>query len=403
MKNIRYYIPLLFAPLFSSCGDMPVYLPEGDEYVHVYLLQAAKTPHSISIYMVDEVQTANYGGYYSGLNAPKDIHVTFEIDMSLVDTYNADNNTSFLPMPEGSYEIGATEGIIPAGKGQTKLFQLSLYSFGFIEAFEQYLLPLVMKTDSDVKLSEDLSVAYFQITASYEPGNVPYYEAYSGIEGNFPFFSFNDKCLLNIDSSGNLLRYTYDSATQKFNAPTTVRTGWRTVDVMVAGGRNTAQVRDNGNIQTYQLNEDATVIPAYGAVSGTIFGGLGDYYRPIGNGKNTGLLMIAGGSVLNYYGLNEAWTAYAGPQVGSSYNLGVYDIIFLYGTDLIGIDSNGDMWRHTYSTSSHMISASPTKIGSGWDDFTHVTAYGTDLLARSEDGTVRLYEFDMRGFWALKE
>ena len=69
--------------------------------------------------------------------------------------------------------------------------------------------------------------------------------------------------------------------------------------------------------------------------------------------------------------------------------------------DLIGIDKDGDMWHHPVN-SDNSFSTNPIQVGSGWEDFTHVIPFGTDLLARTKDGRLYKYAFDLRGFWALK-
>jgi len=407
-KLVNRLIVLLATPLLWSCGsnDEVLYLPEGDDYNWVYLIQSVDYPRTTQIFMLEnEVQTTGYSAFYSGLSASSDINIMFEIDNDIVAAFNEANQTAFKIMPEGSYELETTQAVIPAGRSRTDLMKLKLYSFGYIEAFEEYLLPLVMKTN-DAAVNKELSVIYYYISASYEPGKVPRREVNPNMVES-KFFSYKDKCLLAINSAGDVLRYAYDASNETFDSPTTVQTGWDGIVAMSLGGANTIQALGfmafGGSIITYNSNDDGTVLPDYGNYTSVVFGGLGMAYMPVGNGRHEGLLMVQqSNGALNYYGLNDSWTAYAGPQVITWFDFRIYKNIFFYGQDLVGITETGDMWIHKYSASDRTFSTSPTKIGSGWDDYTHVTAFGTTMLARDTDGKLWLYQFDLRGFWALK-
>ena len=99
--------------------------------------------------------------------------------------------------------------------------------------------------------------------------------------------------------------------------------------------------------------------------------------------------------------MTSDWQGLGGSGVTTEFNFGIYDKIFVYGRDLMGIDAAGDLWLHKFSGADNTF-GSPVKKGSGWNDFTHVTPFGTDLVARDRNGKLWLYEFDLRGFWALK-
>lgn len=401
----------LLSPFMVSCGPDVVYdLPDGDKFDNLYLVQAVNPPRTTKIFMLeDQVQTANYSAFYSGLKAPKDIHITFEVDPELVDAYNQANQTNFKMMPEGSFEIEATEAVIPAGQSRTNLMKVSLNTFGYMEAFEEYLLPLAMKTD-DVKMNESLSVIYYQVSASYEPGNVPCREVGSGIADAVEIFSYNDKCLLARSADGKLRRYGYNASENTFSAGTVMKTDWTNgphgaLFCISAGRENTLQVVYGSLFQWWalSLNEDGTVIPDLNATTDRtlVTGGCGIFDQSIWSVHPTGYVVRTGYNSILYYPMASNWKAPSGAGVWTEFNFKTYSKMMIYGYDFIGIDDSGNMWHHKFSTATSTF-ANPTKLGSGWEDYTHVIPFGNSLLARDADGVLWEYEFDIRGFWALK-
>lgn len=406
MKSIYNCILSLVPALLLSCGQDVVYeLPDGDKFNHVYLLQAVDNPRPVQIFMIEgETQTTNYTAFYSGLKAPKDIHLSFEIDMDLVQAYNEANQTNYQMMPEGSYELETTEAVISAGESRTQPMKINLRSFGYIEAFQEYLLPLVLKTD-DMKMNENLNVIYYLVSASYQPGEVPCREVNANVTEPLEMFSYNDVCLLTRTVDGTLRRYGYDSENEKFMAPTVVQEGWteELAPYISAGGANTLQViNQNWTWIVIPASEDGTQIKNLGEYSSVISGGCDIFDRSIWNAHPTGFLARwSGTGNMQYYPMTSDWQGLGGSAATTEFNFGIYDKIFVYGQDLIGIDGAGDLWLHKFSAADNKF-ASPVKKGSGWDDFTHVTPFGTNLIARDRDGKLWLYEFDLRGFWALK-
>lgn len=407
MKNIRYYLALLFTPALWCCGQDVVYeLPDSDKYDNVYLMQAVDYPCPTKIFMLEEqVQTAYYSAFYSGLKAPKDIRITFEVAPDLVAAYNEANQTKFKVMPEGSYTLETTHAAIPAGESRTNRMKINLYTFGYIEAFEEYLLPLVMKTD-DAKVNEKLNVVYYQISASYEPGNVPRYEVGSNVAEAIELFSYNDNCLLTRSADGKLRRYGYDADQRTFAAPTIIKTDWtkEAAPLLSAGRANTIQLVNRyytwivlpGNDEGTWFEDIYTANPII------ITGGCGVFDYVVPNAHTTGFIARMGGNgSMQMYGMTSDWKGLSGNNPNTPLNFSNYKNIFAYGSDLLAIDPAGEMWLHRYSAADGRF-GNPIKTGSGWEDFTHVTSFGTDLVARDAEGKLWLYEFDLRGFWALK-
>jgi hypothetical protein len=404
MKNIRYFILLIPAMATWSCGKDVVYdLPDSERYDNLYLLQAVDLPRQTDIFMLeDSVQTTQYSAFWSGVEAPKDINVTFEVDMDLVAAYNEENITSYAVMPEGSYELEATSAVIPAGRSRTPLMDIRLKALGHLELYKEYLLPLVMKTD-DVKVNESLSVIYYKVAASYAPGNVPRAEVGRNVVNAMEFFAYNDKCLFTRSEDGKLRRYGWDPIEETFGGETVIKSDWTTANVRLisAGGGNTFQVVNQYDTWiVLPATEDGTAVNDPSAYSAIITGGCNIFDRSVWNAHPTGFVARWGGSGnMQYYPMSSDWQALGGGGVTTVFNFGIYRILFVNDDDLIGIDINGDMWIHEFSSNTF---SSPKKTGSGWEDYTHVTSFGKDLIARDADGKLWLYDFDIRGFLALK-
>ncbi len=405
MKNIHYFAVSIFAMLASSCGKDVVYeLPNREKYENLYLIQAVDQPRTTNVFLLeDSVQVTQYSAYWSGAAAPRNINITFETDMDLVEAYNVEHQTSYSAMPEGSYELEATSAVIPAGENRTPLMNVKLNALGHLNLYEEYLLPLAMKTD-DVKMNDELSVIYYKVSASYAPGQVPRTLVGENIADAEEFFVYNDKCLFTRNEDGKLRRYGWDPAQQKFGAESIIKTDWTKANVRLisAGLGNTFQVVNPFDTWiVLPASEDGTSVNDIGGYSSIITGGCNIFDRSIWNAHPTGFLAREGSYSMRYYGMTSDWQALTGAAGATVFNFTIYEILFVNGDDLIGIDTNGDMWIHEFQSSTGTF-ASPTRTGSGWDDYTHVTSLGNDLVARDTDGNVWLYEFDIRGYLALK-
>lgn len=152
----------------SSCKyDTEIAHPE--DYVKIYMPQAIDNPATYNLTMSDTAQTIIYGANYGGTGYPaSDVTVNFAATMSLTEAYNTENNTSYLPMPEGGYELEATTAVIPKGKTSTPPLKMKINTIGELEPNVQYLLPIQITTQTDSLISQVLGVTYFVIKANYD-------------------------------------------------------------------------------------------------------------------------------------------------------------------------------------------------------------------------------------------
>jgi hypothetical protein len=412
MKNIRYYILLLVFLFVYSCEEKNRYhLPDEDEYSYVYMIQAVDNPRYIRISMLqDEVQTAYYSAFYSGVVAPDDINIKFEIDIDLVATYNEINQTNYKVMPEGSYILEDESAMIPKGESRSNLMKIGLRSFGYMEAFEEYLLPLVMRTD-DVRMNEELSVIYFLISASYAPGQIPKRLVCDNVTNAIEMFSYRDKSLFTRSADGKVRSYPYDIANKMFGDPNIIANDWTyaSVPYIASAGLNNKKIAVVDGAWSMWIadwdEEGSTPLPEpnnFDSFSRWLFStGLGIFNRVIWTSRNDGVLgkWGNGSGAVQYYKFTDDWTSYASVSTTSYVGWDSQKVIFVYNGDFITIDSAGNMWMYKFSSDN--IIGSPTKIGSGWDIYTHVTPFGNNLIARDATGKLWEYEFDPRGFWAL--
>lgn len=174
--NKRYLIliglVLMSAFYFGSCKyDTDIATPEA--YERIYMPQAGKNPVTYHLTMSDTAQTLIYGADYGGVGYPaSDINVHFSVEPALVDSFNQANNTDYKLLPAGSYELEATDAVIPKGDVNTKPLALKITTIGKLEHGVQYLLPISISTAGNIKNSDALGVTYFLVDAKYNVINV---------------------------------------------------------------------------------------------------------------------------------------------------------------------------------------------------------------------------------------
>lgn len=169
MFSLKTIIPALCAGIIVySCKRELISNP--DQYAKIYMPQAVDYPKAIDLIMRDTTQSIIFGaalGGVSDLNTT--INVNFKVHPELVSEFNAKNNTSYAVLPEGSYELTASEGSIQPGQMNTRGLKIKLKTIGGIEPLRDYMLPLsIDQTNSQVPVNDSLKTTFYKIKGVYE-------------------------------------------------------------------------------------------------------------------------------------------------------------------------------------------------------------------------------------------
>lgn len=126
--------------LLSGCSDddntNEVYFPQGQKAL-TGVFSITDEPYILK-YTVS-LAGADYATV--GRVAENYITVSFEVDMTLVDQYNKECNTNYLPMPAGSYNIPST-AVIAKGKSVSDSVAITIDAQDKFESFVAYMLPI---------------------------------------------------------------------------------------------------------------------------------------------------------------------------------------------------------------------------------------------------------------------
>jgi hypothetical protein len=155
---------------FFSCTDK-FELPEQPlaAYNKVYMPLAVNNPRVYAFQVADTVQAMIYSANYGGQDYPtENIQVTFSPNTALVDSFNAANHTTYLPMPEKSYTLSTTNGTIPKGGLGTGplVIDVKTSGAGSIEVMKEYLLPVSIVSAS-AKINDNLRTTFYKVRADY--------------------------------------------------------------------------------------------------------------------------------------------------------------------------------------------------------------------------------------------
>lgn len=180
MKKNKYGKLIIAASfiLSQSCKN-DVVLPKQDEssYNQIYMPQAVNGPVSASLEVKATEQFLIYGANYGGKGYPeRDIKISFNVDTSLVKTYNTANGASYKVLPPQSYQLSATEALLKRGELATQPLKVTIQTTGnkAIQMFVTYLLPVTIS--ADFKINQKLQTTYFLVTSEPSIADYPDYD-----------------------------------------------------------------------------------------------------------------------------------------------------------------------------------------------------------------------------------
>lgn len=171
---------LLFLIIFaSSCKDhfdLPVQPLE--DYTKVYMPQAVNNPKSYVLKISDSLQEIVYSAICGGQDYPAaDINITFSVNNQLVDSFNRVNGTSYLTMPDGSYNLTALKATIAQGTLSTGPLKILVKTTGpeAIGFMKDYLLPVSILSATE-KINAKLATTFFKVRAEPDLNDYPVYD-----------------------------------------------------------------------------------------------------------------------------------------------------------------------------------------------------------------------------------
>lgn len=156
---------LASAIAFSGCKE-ELNLPDQplENYTRIYMPQAVNGPIKYDFSNSDSIgRPIIYGANYGGAGYPdKDITVNFNVDESLLDSFNRANNTSYLLLPSRSYTMESATGVIKKGELATSPFKIIVRTSGDNappDMSKTYLLPVKI-TDASATINQALRIHF---------------------------------------------------------------------------------------------------------------------------------------------------------------------------------------------------------------------------------------------------
>jgi hypothetical protein len=145
-----------------------------------------------------------------------DVKVTFAIDTTLIDTYNAEHRTSYYAIPKSAVELEGTEGVIKAGTAASSGVNVKIVSTTDMKDGRSYVIPVTIKGvdggDMDVLDASRtifLRVARVITFTSLDMSNTNLYSSYIAPDDkkiDLPNFTYEIKCYANSDAWGTIAR-----------------------------------------------------------------------------------------------------------------------------------------------------------------------------------------------------
>ncbi len=96
-----------------------------------------------------------------------DIELGYEVDYSLVESYNAEHGTEFLELPEEQVEQLPASFTLPSGSQSTSV-DLEISADG-LEYFEPYLLPVRLVSRGEFPVEPSREIIYLQFMRDFDP------------------------------------------------------------------------------------------------------------------------------------------------------------------------------------------------------------------------------------------
>lgn len=313
-------------------------------------------------------------------------------------------------LPEAAYSISETAIVL---NQENKKGSVSVTVSPLALEIGAYVLPVRISTEREDVAISDALILINVVKKERSHAAIPVGGQVASCQD---FFILRDKYLITRNTtSGDVLKYEYDAASNSFGEPVTIGTGFTSTQVRLFGpapGNSIHYVVDPNNtvlgagwadVWVYQAT-DATIsaLKTYDKHDGKISTGCGMFWELIRGPHSAGIPFVdktTGG--IRFYGVKEDGHTLNGSGNGTTgdalYNYGNahYQKRFVYKDNIYGVGANpGTLYRHTYNASTKLFNATPVEVGSNWAQFLNICQFGDNLLCQKGDGSLVMYEFD---------
>ena len=396
---------IVLTGLFSCSKDTPILFKSADSYSSVSIPQASRNPYKINVYAVDSTQSFNINAVYGGSVKPtKDITISFKVNPEMLDTFNVNHGTSYGLLPSDAYKLENTSAVIPANSLNSEPLTLDIITTMDFPVFTTFILPVSIES-TDAPVNKKMGTIYFQVTASYSPGNIPRKELFQlpgDPESIFPY----KNAIIEHTVTGEIYRFPYNETTEVFDPEEELNNaGWGTAlqwlsplndyiwGMGVSNGNPIGTAY--GYIYVYKLLDDGANIRMDGWTGTALTADpVYDLMIPF---KNSMLFRSSLGANMTMYHSNGSFSVTDKINMEGEWK---FTSIFEYGDNLFCVEESGDLWQ--YPSTEEGVVGPRTKVGSGWDMYKKVFAFNGKLIGIDKDNKLWLYNFDIRAFWALK-
>lgn len=207
IKHIFFYTATaLLLLMVVGSGACKKYI----EYSDVILITGTETERMVK-FTVEDIPSSFAVTATATAKVENDIQVNFEVDSTLVSTYNEEMSANYHMLPEGSYELSGNSGVIRAGTNISSPITVRIISFDDFVDGRPYVLPVTIRSaEGNLPVLEASRTIFLRIArvidfTALDISNPSFYYPYAFNEpyNNVTRYTFEIKCYINEWHPGN--------------------------------------------------------------------------------------------------------------------------------------------------------------------------------------------------------
>ncbi|MBP5301741.1 MAG: DUF1735 domain-containing protein, partial [Bacteroidales bacterium] len=401
-----------FLPISVSCADEKVKV-SNRVIMLVVTVEMPAFQVQASTAKVEDVSAPSFGEAVVrsfdvelvGTELDRDLPVKISVDESAVP-----EGATLLPAE--AYTLPATVTVSSSTKKAT--VEMTIKPLGSLSIGTNYVLPVKISGGSAlVKAVETASCVTAAVSVTRNLAAIPVGGTVTSCKD---FFILRDKYLIARNAStGDVLKYEYDAATNSFGEPVTIATGYDATNIRlfgagpgnsihyVIGPSNTVLGSGWANVWVMQsTDETVSALKTYDQHDGKISTGCGIFYEEIRGPHSAGLAFVDNATAgIRFYGIKTDGKTLDGTGNGTTgdalFNYGPANYLsrFIYKDDIYAVGAKpGILYRHKYDPATKLFSATRTEVGSNWAQFLNVCQFGDNLLCQKGDASLVMFQFD---------